>query len=145
MTVDEGNPFKAVAAGLETVAGMIRGGIVHDVNTSVTTGVEFHYSFAPTFGEGIYLDGDGKLVVVDDEGDIFEVINQDGTEDPSLAVLPAMDPMAWASAHGGLRDIDKLEGTGRGLSEGQEKYMEELLSDTPPQDPTDGPEGHKHP
>lgn len=143
MTVDEGDPFKAVAAGLETIAGMVRGGIVHDDNTSVTTGVHFHFAFVPTFGEGIYLDGDGKLVVVDDEGDIFQVIDQDGTEDPSLEVLPAMDPMAWASAHGGLRDIHKLEGTGQDISEGQERFMEELMNPTPPQDHQHDPESDK--
>lgn len=109
---------------LETIAGMLRGGLIHQDGFSVNTGGRFHYMLEPGFSEGPYLDGEGRIVAVDHEGDIMSIIRPDGTEDESAKTLP-LDSLHWALSHGGLTPMSLWKEKGIEPTQEQMKYIDE--------------------
>lgn len=96
----------------EVVLPMLTGGIIHADNESITTGVSFHFLLKPAFAQGVYLDGKGSILAVDDDGEILAIVRPDGTEDETARQLP-LSAVEWSELHGGLVDIHTLRPGGR--------------------------------
>ena len=124
LTIPASKAREAAAETLETIAGMLRGGLVHQEGLSISTGVKFHYALRPGFAEGVYLDGEGHIVAVDEDGDIMSMIRPDGTEDDSPKSLP-MDSLMWAISHDGLTPVSKWAESGLEPTAEQMKFIDE--------------------
>lgn len=139
MNTHEGRSSEVLADVLETIAVMIRGGIVHDHSASMTKGVDFHYTVMPSFAEGIYIDGEGMVVAVDDDGDIMGIVRPDGTDDDSPRHLP-MDAFMWAHNHGGMMGLKSAAKFNRIPTPEQMEFLNSMLNGEHPADCTCDPE-----
>lgn len=103
--MDGDSPGEILETLESVVVPMLKGGIVHAHNESLTTGTEFHFSLQPVFGGGgIFLDGEGAVVCVNNENVIVSLIRKDGTEDDTIQQL-LLDGPEWGVQHGGLVDL----------------------------------------
>ena len=97
------SPEDIVKALNDVILTMLQGGIYHAGAMSQTTGVAVHYTLRRTVPRGLYLDGEGTLVAVDEDGDVAGLIAPDGKEDDTVTTL-RLDAQEWGRQHGGLVD-----------------------------------------
>lgn len=90
---------------------MLKGGVIHARNESITTGTHFHFMLEPITTGGIFLDGEGMVVCVNDLGVIVSLIRPDGSEDETAAALE-MSALEWGMQHKGLVNLRELSAAG---------------------------------
>lgn len=107
------SPGEIIETLADVVLPMLRGGIVHADNESLTLGTQFHFLLEPVSEGGLFLDGEGTVVAVKFDGTIASLIRPDGTEDDTAPKLK-MSGSEWGTQHGGMTSIHELVGQGPG-------------------------------
>ena len=103
----QGDKQKHIVKALELVLELLRngsqagGGIAaHDVRYT------FEVEESCTDSHKNFMDGEGNIIHVDEEGHIEAILNKDGEPDPTASHV-AMTAEAWGEAHGGLREMPR--------------------------------------